>query len=374
MINIELLLWLLVPISLTGASIFVLSYLNWLLIDAFKVAGISVAIGVLFVVGAFFIGKGSQTSDTEILNGQVISKKREHGSYVHTYSCNCVTSCSGSGNSQSCSTVCQTCYEDHYTVHWDCFSDVGEFRIADLDRTSKSVYNEPDPARYTIIKPGDPVAKEHTYTNYIKAVPATLFRPASKSLLARYGGKVPAYPDKVYDFYKINRVLPIGVNVPDLAIWNQRLSESLKTLGPMKQANAVIVLTNIADPDFFYAVQDAWLGGKKNDIVLVIGVTNLPAKASWVRVMALTQDELFQVKLRDSILGLEEIKASGVIAALDKETRANFKRKRMRDFAYLDAEIGPPFWVMALTSGMLIFGHGVFWFSMWRNERVQTKW
>ena len=369
MINADLMWYLLAPLLLSAITIFILhrvsKYMTWGKALAFAAGGL--VISALVLSGAFYAGKGAKTADTEIWNGQVISKARVHGTYTRSYSCNCRTVTTGSGKNASSTTVCDTCYEDHWTVHWGCNSNIGPFTIDNKDWTSPAVYALPDPARYTRVQPGDPVSKTHGYTNYIKAVPETLFKPAQGDLKARFKGMIPDYPIEIFDIYRVNRVLPVGINIPDLQVWNDKLSDALKTLGPAKQANAIIVIAKTNDPSYFYALQDAWLNGKKNDIVLVIGAPDFPNKAAWVNVMALSQDDIFQVKLRDDILALPQLTPDAVISTLKSEAMATFKRKHMRDFAYLDAEIDPPAWVMELALAFIVLAYGGFWFFAFKN-------
>jgi hypothetical protein len=368
--NVTLLWLLLLPIVLSIASVFIYHYVSKGEMTYGHNALVSLAaalVAALILTGAFYAGKGAKTSDTEIWNGQVTSKERVHGSYVESYQCHCHTVYSGSGKNRSSHTECDTCYRDHYTVKWDCDSTIGSFRIDSADWTSRAVYLLPDPARYTIIQKGDPVSRTHNYTNYIKAVPDSLFRPASSDLKAKYKDQIPPYPINIYDYYKVDRVIPVGVNIPNIREWNDKLSDALKTLGPLKQANAVIVITANSDPNYFFALQDAWLNGKKNDIVVVIGAPDFPHKASWVRIMALTQHDIFQVKLRDDLEALDELTVDNVIKVLTEETTSTFQRKRMRDFAYLDGEIDPPDWVMWLTGILVVIGYAVSWFLVFKN-------
>lgn len=348
MINADLLWYLLVPVFLSAFTIFILHKcvpaITW--IESIGAAVGGLLISALIISASFYAGKGSKTSDTQILNGEVLSKERVHGSYIESYQCNCHTVTSGSGNNASSHTECDTCYRNHYTVNWNCNANIGKFTIDSKDWTNTGVYFLPDPNRYIIINKGDPVSKRQNYTNYIKAVPETLFRPLESSLKQRFINQIPSYPIEIYDYYHIDRVFGVGVNIPSIKNWNAKLATALKKLGPQKQANVVIVITKTDDPSYFYALQDSWLGGKKNDIVVVIGSPEFPNKATWVNVMALSQDNIFQVKLRDDILALESLTADNVIDAISTETMSTFKRKRMRDFAYLDAEIDPPAWVM----------------------------
>ena len=375
MINISLLWYFLIPLFLSIVTIIVVKKYTTNIVDfkqyaIFTIGGFIISIAIMS--GAFYAGAGSKTHDTQVLNGEILRKARTHDSYVRTYSCHCYTTCSGTGNNRSCTQHCQTCYENHYTVNWGCESNIGGFTIQHFDRTSKSVYNSPDPARWTIIKSGDPVSITGSYTNYIKAVPDSLFKPASRQTMDKYKSVIPKYPSNIYDFYHVDRVLTVGFTLPNIKEWNTKLSEVLKKLGPQKQANAVIVLTKYATDDFYFALQDAWINGKKNDIVVVIGAPDFPNKAAWVRVMALTKNDIFQVSLRDRILTLNEITADGVINSINEETFASFKRKSMKDFQYLESEIDPPTWVMVLASILITLAYSLFCGLFLSNSRTMS--
>lgn len=370
MINITLLWMFLIPAVLSVASFFILRKttkykLASSSIEAIAFSGIAFFISAIILVISFYVSKGFKTQDTEIWNGEVTNKTRIHGTYVESYDCNCrtVTTTSGTGANRTTSSrqECDTCYRDHFTVKWDCHSNIGSVNIKSLDWTNKRVYDEPDPERYSIIKIGDPFALSKSYTNYIKAVPESLFRPASNDLKTRYANQIPAYPIEIYDFYKVNRILPIGINL-NVSEWNDKLSIALKKLGPVKQANAVIVITKNPDQNFIYALQDAWVGGKKNDVIVVIGAPDFPKKATWVRILAFSDHDIFKVKLRDDILALEELNADNVINLISKNTMESFKRKSMKDFKYLENEIDPPDWVLITSSVVVLFVYLGFWF------------
>jgi hypothetical protein len=381
MINTTLIWLLLIPVILSAITIYLIPRLSkgqvpLLHTIVIAVGGIFVSSSILYA--SFYIGKSTQTADNQIINGEVTGKNREHDSYKRPYDCNCrsVTRCSGSGKNRSCSSdrVCDTCWEDRYTVKWTCHSNIGSWTIDSLDRTTRAVYASPDPARYTQINIGDPASKSIGYTNYIKAVPDSLFRPAAEDLKNRYSLSIPEYPINIYDFYRVDRVIPVGLNIPNLKEWNDLLSNALKRLGPEKQANAVIVITKIADENYFYALQDAWVGGKKNDIVVVIGAPQFPQKPAWVRVMALTDNDLFRVKLRDSIKDIDELNAQGVVSALSDATMKHYKRKSMKDFEYLDAQIDPPMWFTFIIVALIILSYAGFWFFWYKEGQKIEAW
>jgi hypothetical protein len=311
--------------------------------------GIFGLVSALVIIAAFAVSHGVKTSDTEIWNGKITSKDRVHGSYVRTYDCNCVQSCSGSGSSRSCTTTCQTCTEDHYTVNWQCGSTVGPYTIDSADWTNSGVYALPSPRRWVDIGIGDPVARSHSYTNYVQAVPESLFRPSGETLKKQFASLIPAYPSDVFDFYRINRFLTPGYSTPDAPAWNASLSELLKDRGPKKQVNAVIVVAKTADANYAYALRDAWLSAKKNDVVLVIGSSAWP-KIDFVDVISWTKNELFKVQLRDSVMALGTIQRQPILDILATQIDTNFERRHMSEFKYLEAEIDPPTWLLWLLA------------------------
>lgn len=361
MINVALLWYLLIPVALSAITFFLVQRISAYTWQAAAVQSVAaLCISVIAIAVAFYAGIGSKTSDTEIWNGAILDKARQHGHYLRPYQCNCRTVSTGSGKNQTTTTVCDTCYEDRYTVTWSCRSTIGSWTIEHYDRSSRSVYKSPDPQRWTIIKAGDPVSRAVNYTNYVRAVPESLFRPAARDLKAKFAASIPPYPSNIYDFYKIDRVLAVGVPIPNLREWNDKLSNALKTIGPQKQVNAVIVFVNTSDANYEYALQDAWAGAKKNDVVLIVGVTNYP-KIEWVRVVSWTDRQLLKVRLRDEVASIGTLDVDAIIPLVTSNITAHFERKRMRDFEYLKDEIDPPQWLTITTIAVVVLGYVVFW-------------
>lgn len=313
----------------------------------------------LLTFGVWSAGKYGQTVDTEVWNGYVISKDRNHGHYVEPYDCHCTTktSCSGYGKKKSCTSrrVCQTCYRDHYTVTWTADTTVGNVQFDHLDRTSRSVYSAPDPTLYKQCIVGEPASREHTYTNYIQAVPNSLFHDASASV-SPYQDKVPAYP-KVYNFYRINRVVGDMSNHPMAAQINQNLNNALKTLGKEKQVNIVVILTDIDDPSYRYVVEHAWLGGEKNDAIVIVGLDGNKITWSDTITWALNKgNELFNVKMRDGVTKLGTLDPTTFSSFVVSTIKSTYDRPEMAQFAYLEDEIDPPSWVIVLAVIIAIGG------------------
>lgn len=309
----------------------------------------NVGIGVFVVVVGFFGGRHMQTLDHEIINGQVTSKSSQRVSCGHSYSCNCRKTCTGSGQNRSCSTTCDTCYEHSYDMNWKVYTNVGDLTISRINRQGTL-----EPPRYTRAYKGEPVALSHGYTNYIKAAPDSLFNTAvEKKALLQFDKVLPQYPGNVYDYHYVNRVLTQGVSLPDQADWNTDLAMRLRTLGPSRQANIVVLFTNQDDPQFATAIRAAWLGGKKNDVIVVVGTPKYPA-IDWVRVVSWTDAQLFKVQLEDELEALKTVQRGAVLDVIERKVATQYKRKPMEDFNYLENEIEPPTWLTILLAVLSI--------------------
>lgn len=291
-------------------------------------------LAMLVLLGIFWgVSISSGLRDTEILNGEVVDKKKERVGCRHSYSCNCITTCSG-GKNITCSTICQTCYEHSFDNDWTVKSNLGNFFINTLDSQGLK-----EPPRWTEVKIGDPVSKEHDFNNYIKASETSIF--GKKITLSKEELKeLPTYPNKVFDYYKINRIFDLAgvLSAEELTLANQSLSEVLKTSGFQRQANAVIILTNKSE-EFALKLLENWYGGKKNDVIIVIGLN--AKEIDWVRIHSWSLHSIFDVKLRDAILDLKTLEMPKIISEIQQELNENYVRRSFKEFEYLRWQIMP---------------------------------
>jgi hypothetical protein len=191
---------------------------------------------------------------------------------------------------------------------------------------------------------------------------------------AKYAKSIPSYPGSIYDYYRLDRVVLVnGVRLSDLRSWNESLSALNGKLGAAKQSNMVIVLGHNLPSDYFYALEEAWIGGKKNDTVLVISVDE-GLRPQWATVMAWSLNKLFEVKLRDDIMDLPILTKDAVIQALDINVSRYYKRKPMADFEYLSAVVTPSMtqWVITLIIGLML-ALGLAYY-MHRNDVFNEEW
>lgn len=292
--------------------------------------------------------------DVEIWNGVVTGKQRTTVSCSHSYPCNPHScNCDDKGN---CSTCYDTCYEHSHDYDWNVFTSNNEtITINRID--SQGVHTPP---RWTAVKMGEPTAVTHSYNNYVKASPDSLFR--HQGLVEKYKFDLPNNPQDIYDYYRLNRLITVGVNVADAGRWNSDLSEINALLGRNRQANIIVVLAKNKPHDWYSALEEKWIGGKKNDVVLIVSVDDL-MKPQWAEVMAWTTNPIFKVKLRDDVMDEPVIDRKAVIDALKVQVNTTFVRKPMADFAYLKGTITPSVteWVITLIIGILVAG-GLAWF------------
>lgn len=328
------------------------------------------------IVGAQLVVAGSSagivscanTHDTEVWNGVVTGKQQVSVPCSHSYQCNCHEECSGSGKNRSCSTHCDTCYEHFNDYDWDVYTSNKEsITISRVDRQGVSA-----PPRWTATKMGEFTSVEHSYTNYIKASPGTLFR--HQGLKEKYAGSLPSYPQNIYDYYRLNRVVTVGFSLPDERAWNYDLSKINSDLGWLKQVNIIVVLVKDKPDDWYYALEEEWVGGKKNDAILVVGVDG-DLKPQWAQVMAWTTNEMFKVKLRDDVMAMPSLTHSALMTTISTDVNQTYVRKPMKDFEYLSSQITPSTteWVITMIIGLLV-AIGLVWFFETQDPFGDERW
>jgi hypothetical protein len=324
-------------LTLGGKNFSIKKFLFGLLVEA---------VFTLAVVG---VVSCQNTSDTEVWNGRITKKAKERVSCSHSYTCNCVTVCSGSGRDQSCTEICQTCYEHSYDIDWAVYTTLGN-RFT-IDRVSRQGLEKP--SRWEIVVIGEPYSDVRTYTNYVKGASDTLFR--HQGLTEKFKGMFPGYPQNVYDYYRLNRLVEAGLTVPDIALWNRDLMELNADLGAKKQVNTLIVIAKNQPEEYFYALEQEWIGGKKNDVVLVVSVDD-ENKILWANTMAWTDNKIFQVALRDSVVATNILNREKIMGVLRDGIESNFVRKPMKDFEYLSRTIKPTTtqWMISMILGLLL--------------------
>lgn len=363
-----------VPIIVALISVFVFkASITWF-------EGLVQAILVLLVViGLWQVFRFSDTWDTEIWNGEVTGKQMAERSCPMTWNdytdsfCTeyitrtvadgpprnvCTTTGSGKNQHTSCHYVqdYKTQYKYLYPFERKWYVDTNlkvTYMIARVDRPGWNM-----PPFYEETQKGDPASKRNSYTNWIQGASASIFHD-DRQVEAKYKDIIPEYPIAVYDYFRVDRVIPVGVNL-NTKVLSRKLSDALKDLGPKKQMNAILVVVdaNKIQQDFPLALRLAWRGFKKNDAVVVIGVDGNSLK--WVDVRSWSKENIFNVNLREEIAkGIDKpVNYDVVIQTLHDVGMKDFQRRSMKEFEYLKKEIPAPTWLTILAL-MLSFGGSI---------------
>lgn len=302
------------------------------------VLGTVVAFNILGMALSFV----GATYDTELWNGTVSKKERNIVHCSHSYKCHCYTtqSCTGSGAQRRCHNVehCQTCYDHPFDVDWDVYTTVGNMSISRVDRQGLI-----EPPRWTQVRIGEPASTSHMYTNYIKAAPGSVLRMDNQKT---FPGLMPNYPS-VFDYYRANHLISIGANIPNIDQMQEKLGAINGKLGPAKEVNVIFVVVNTPDPTYYYALQKHWLGGKKNDVVVIVGAPNGGPAIEWATVMSWSEVELLKVQIRDAIMDIGTLERfPEILDTTEQIVYKQFKRKPMEDFAYLRYQYSPSTGIM----------------------------
>lgn len=296
--------------------------------------------GILLLMAALTFGcSAGKKADTEVLNGTVTSKARHEVGCRHSYRCHCYTYSCGTAKNPSTCEHCDTCYEHSYDVDWDVYANYGlsatDFSVDTIDRQGLQ-----EPPRWTQFQVGDPYMTTHGYDNYVKANADTLYK--THGYQQKYKSFLPAYPMSIVDYHtKLDRVLAIGAAssaVPDLAAWNTDITNLNKVIGPHKQCNIIVIFTPSLSEEYYYALKESWIGGKKNDIVVIVDLA-LDGTILWSNTLSWAKEDIMRVKLRDDIMAIGKVNREAMVKVISEDVDKYFRRKSMKEYKYLDKAI-----------------------------------
>jgi len=184
---------------------------------------------------------------------------------------------------------------------------------------------EGDPMDYHAVNKNNfvyPTNATRRWENKVKAAPSVFsYQKVPES------ANIPTYPENP-DMWTggrtVGRVGVTGFN------WDQMNSR----LGPVKKVNVIAVNAN--DIGEANLIESKWIGGKKNDIIITFGGTNV-CKPSWCYVFGWSESDLCKKNLETIILkhGL----TNDTIPMIEKEIFRNYEIKQWSKFDYLTVEV-----------------------------------
>lgn len=323
-----------------------------------KEFGIQVGLTVVFVFGIYTLMFSVTTDlvDDEQWNG-VVTKAKYYEGYEYEYDCS-YESCTGSGENETCVTIPQTC-ESWKSPDWIGYSTVGQFYISKsqyrkysnrFGHTEQDIYHGDQTTSSRLKGEGDewtsivndlfPVSLTKSYENLVVAANANVLNVKASEAdikMLKKEGKLKEYPTKYKNSFGIpkqHRVIDTTgtINVSD---WESKLDIVASKIGHTRQANPIIYITDEGQ-DFKYILEAYWKGAKKNDIILILGVSG--GEVVWSDAIAWTNNTDFFVEIQN--VPDFEIQ-SGMITGAILMSKVNqfYIRKPMKEFDYLKENI-----------------------------------
>ncbi|MDD5213721.1 MAG: hypothetical protein PHG82_04825 [Candidatus Gracilibacteria bacterium] len=328
-------------------------------------AGIIVTIAIFGTLFFWFSG----ISDTEIHNSYAVNTEYyEEWTEEVTYT---EEECSGSGENKTCHTVTKTRH-DYHPPSWQINTSTNE--VIKIDETQYKNFvakfrNEDKKFLYRInqVSFGDgnkyvttwsggeenkvPIATEHTYVNYLKASKSIKKRQGVKKAYDKLLKEYPKTYEGEYGNIEVDRIVNAGVNLP--VNWvksvDSKLDSYLSNAGARKELNILIYTVNSKDSGFIHALEEHWIYGKKNDVIIVMGINQFP-KIEWLEIMVFAGNESLKVELRDSIKSLKDISNPEELTQIIKtKVEQKYKRVSMKTLEKLLYDIDLPIWVILLA-------------------------
>lgn len=229
------------------------------------------------------------SSSYELISGRVTAKDWE---YDPTYV------------SESCGKDC-TRMKEVPRWRWDVKGDVGKHsEYTDWKR-------EPRIYREAVI--GEPFATTKHFRNAQYLAAGSVLYDHSD-----YSGWMPDYP-RIRDGFRVDRCLS---GVADCKTMNRLLAEAQRSWGPGHKVNVIVVAVAADAKGFDTALRQHWVGGKKNDAVVVVylgagqTISEVRAFSRSTGTVLATDGRNFNTYLRENVAAVGTWDEARIIAAI----------------------------------------------------------
>lgn len=209
-------------------------------------------------------------------------------------------------------------------------------------------FHTKDGDRYVCHFPGDdakliPFTSEHAYENRVRVAPS-LFEYNQEP-----HGAVYDYPTRIYEAAPSvigSRATPEERHAFD--VLNARLGHPLNV-------RVLALIRPNTSPSAAWNQEVAWLGGHRNELVIVIG-TYQGRTVQWCRVFGWTQSESLKVAIRQQVLAQDELDLVALAGWLTEALPQSYEARDMSHFNYLPVDVS---WWVYLLAGLLAAGGNV---------------
>lgn len=315
--------------------------------------------------------------DTEVWNHWVVDVRyyEPWDEYIHR-TCSYET-CSGSGNNRTCTTHYYDCsYVADHAEYWAMVdSEENSFKISqekyqalvkkfdvrpffvELNRNYHSydgnMYKAPWPGTAATLEPNN---TEHSYPNRVQAARSVFDYETIEEEQAKALGLFD-YPEvTVFDYPSV-----LGDCGPNTKGANANLRHWNAILGRPKELRMWLLCTPSKDVNFGQQQEAYWVGGNKNEAVVVLG-------DGWTHVFSWTDNKTPLIEIRNFATTNRDPLL--ITNFMGDKLASGFVRKHFEDFNYLTIE--PPTWYIVLTFCLVVLlNAGVSFFVIeneWRDE------
>lgn len=331
-------------------------------------AGIPLAVSFMLIGGFKLMSENLGTKDMEVWNGWVLSAHyyEDWNQYIHRM---CpVTTCSGSGQNTVCTTTLVDCsYVAYYPEYWAIKDSNGDthrvnqkayhhlvnlFEMQPQFVDMKRPYHTNDGDMYQILWPHtdktvEPINVAHSYENRVQASRSVFnYQQINDNEASQLG--LFSYPKvSLFNYPSI-----LGNCGPNTQKANERLRFHNSMLGKAHQLRMWLLCTDSSDPVFGQLQESYWVGGNKNEVVVILG-------QGWTHVFSWTDNKTPLIEIRD--FAVQNRDPLRVVDFMAEELQSGFVRKQFAEFSYLTVE--PPLWAIILTYLItLAVNIGLSWF------------
>jgi hypothetical protein len=310
-------------------------------------AGTQFVLSLICISALYMGGKYMEMTSVQFLTGTINSKTSADGHYTTSYCC----ATDSKGNCTS------TCYTDHYTREWFLKTTIGNIETSSIDTEWRSSRDSFSSDKYwNGAYKGEACSRTDMYLNYVQAAKFSLHNRSGTNEEYVKAGLLPNYP-QIHGIYKLNRVIDLGVGIPNLDKWRLALDDHMKTLGGLKQINIFIMFVPTTNPSYTAALEAHWRGANKNDTIIVVGMDKANQIVGMIDVITWAKSATYKINLiaeltesakLSSTLNNGVIDHDGFLKTVRDITMSDYDRRPMEDFIKLKHEIDPPFWVLVL--------------------------
>jgi hypothetical protein len=198
-----------------------------------------------------------------------------------------------------------------------------------------------------------PVTTLKHFVNKIKAAPSVFSFSKVPTNITVY-----PWPNNEGNVWESRRVLGNAGKVIPLMEWDRLNS----FLGPQKKVNLIIVGFDSKDSMLGQYQQAAWIGGKKNDLVITYG--GQPDDPAWCHVFGWTESELVKRDIESYVM--ESGVSTNLMTFIQDEVLKNYKIKDWTKFDYIKIQPKPEHFVW--YSMCLVFVEGLLYLFFFKND------